>query len=99
MLATRWAGGDPELKSVSDQPIRGESVTRVSANVVKFCDPPKVRGVGDGSGGTYRSCGVAMIVGAIPSPQGRENFPDLRVVSVTMQDQATISVFAALNGG
>jgi hypothetical protein len=98
-LATHWAGSDPALKSVSDQPIRGETVTRVSATVARFCDPPRVRGVGDGSGGAYESCGLATILGAIPSAQSRENFPDLRVVSVTMQNQADVSAFVALNGG
>jgi hypothetical protein len=97
-LANRWSNGDPLLKTVSTQPRRGESVTPASSKVARFCDPRGVRGVGDGSGGAYATCGIATIVGAIPSGQGTENFPDLRIVSVTMQDQATTSAFVTLNG-
>ncbi len=97
-LASRWSNGDPSLKTVSDQPKRGESVTHISSTVARFCDPPGIHGVGDGSGGAHATCGIATIVGAIPSGRGTENFPDLRVVSVTMQDQATTSAFITLNG-
>jgi hypothetical protein len=86
---------DPDLRNVSVQPIRGESVTRVSPRVARFCDPPGIRGVGNGSGGAYRSCGLATI-----SPSGfpgKNVLPNLHLVSVTMRDPATISVFVTLN--
>ena len=68
------------------EPPKGEKVTIVSDSVVKFCDPPKVRGTGAGSGGAYPTCGVATEDwhGNVGASSSQPAVPDLHILSITM---------------
>lgn len=97
VLAPSWQKDDPLLQGVPTAPIRGESVTHVSKTISRFCDPPKLHGVGDGSGGAYQTCGIATTLGAIPPSVGSGALPDLRLISITTPDRATLSALVSLN--
>jgi hypothetical protein len=85
------------------EPPKGEKVTIVSDTVVKFCDPPKVRGSGAGSGGAYPSCGIATEDwhnGATTQDSSQPAIPDLHIFSITMpqSDQQFMRELMKLNG-
>ena len=87
-----------QLKSAHLQPYRGEAVTHVSVNVSKFCDPPGVRGTGEGSGGRYQTCGVAIEDWSQASRGGGPVVaPDLKIVSITTGDAALTQLLVRLN--
>jgi hypothetical protein len=84
------------------EPPKGEKVTIVSDSVVKFCDPPKVRGTGAGSGGAYPSCGIATEDwhGTAGQSSSQPAVPDLHIFSVSMPqaDQQFMHELMRLNG-
>lgn len=84
------------------EPPKGEKVTVVSDSVVKFCDPPKVRGTGAGSGGAYPSCGVATEEwhGTAGESSSQPVIPDLHIFSITLPqaEQQFMNELMKLNG-
>lgn len=71
------------LKGVRLQAVSGEQVTHVAATVTTFCDPPRVRASGAGSGGAYKSCGVVTEDWSQVDKKAEVAAPDLRVTSMT----------------
>lgn len=100
-LAARNPALAPMLSGVRIQPYVGEQTTHVSANLTRFCDPPRVRGSGDASGGSYPSCGVVTELWNGTASQGKAVLlvPDLRAFSITVpaNDRLLIMELLKLN--
>jgi hypothetical protein len=83
------------------QPIPGQKVTPVSANVASFVDPPKVQGAAAASGGGYTAWGVATELWPKSGAGSDPVIPDLRVFSIAVpaSQSGLAQTLVALNGG
>ena len=81
------------------QPIPGERVNRLSADIVTVVDPPRVRGSSAGSGGAYASYAVVIQEPQAGASGGVPALPDLRVISLTApaKSAALMQQLVALN--
>jgi hypothetical protein len=81
------------------QPIRGETLKRLSTTVVTFVDPPKLQGSGPGSGGAYPTYGVIVEDWKSPAKQSGTPLPDLRLISITApaKDASLMQELSVLN--